>query len=111
VSGHADRDEVPAAALLAQIDGGAAPIILDVRSGAEFRAGHVPGALHVPFWKVRVRVRSIPAASDDPVVVYCGHGPRAWFAGAVLRKCGFQRVSYLEGHFSRWRAAGLREDR
>ena len=66
-----------------------------------------PGAVHVPFWRVgahldRLRQRS----SDGPVVVYCGHGPRAWWAAWRLRAAGFE-TELLEGHWSRWRRSGL----
>jgi rhodanese-related sulfurtransferase len=97
-------------ALLAQIEAGTAPAILDVRSRREFADGHVPGALHIPFWAVLTRLSEIPASPSEPVVVYCGHGPRAYAAGAALWIAGFRRVVYLEGHMWKWRQAGLRHD-
>ena len=51
----------------------------------EFSQGHVPGAINIPFQSIGRRVDAIPGSRQDPVVVYCGHGPRAWMAGAVLR--------------------------
>jgi rhodanese-related sulfurtransferase/cyanate permease len=105
------RAEASASALLGQIDSGGAPTIIDVRTAAEFADGHVPGAIHIPFETIRGRLDSIPGSRRDPVVVYCGHGPRAWMAGAVLRSHGFTDVRYLTGHFSGWRAAALREER
>jgi rhodanese-related sulfurtransferase/sugar phosphate permease len=105
------RARVSAAALLEQIDSGTAPTIIDVRTEKEFTQGHVPGAVHIPFEVLRRRIDSIPGSRRDSVVVYCGHGPRAWMAGAVLRKHGFTDVQYLAGHFSGWRAAGLRVER
>lgn len=85
--------------------------ILDVRSGSEFAAGHVPGAIHIPFWRMTGRAREIPGKRDGPIVVYCGHGPRAWYAGAVLRALGFADVSYLDGHMARWRREAHPEER
>jgi len=96
--------------LLAQIEAGTAPTILDVRSQREFAEGHVPGALHIPFWTVLTRLSTIPTSPAEPVVVYCGHGPRAYVAGAALWVSGFRRVAYLEGHMLKWRQAGLPED-
>ena len=97
--------------LLARISAGTAPAILDVRSPAEFTDGHVPGARNIPFWKLLGRAPGTLPSVDDPLVVYCGHGPRAWLAGAALRQRGFRRVEYLEGHMSEWRRAGLREEK
>jgi rhodanese-related sulfurtransferase len=106
-----DRVEVEAHTLLGQIDSNAAPTILDVRSVKEFADGHIPGALNIPFESVAARAHELPGSRRDPLVVYCGHGPRAWMAGAALRQQGFTNVSYLAGHFSKWSAAGFREER
>jgi rhodanese-related sulfurtransferase len=103
--------DVEGSALLEQIDGERAPLILDVRSQAEYKAGHVPGAVNVPFWLVPLRARSLPVERDAPVIVYCGHGPRALLAKAALRASGFTRVACLAGHWSEWHAAGRRIER
>lgn len=106
----ADRT-IPVEALAARIAAGTAPAILDVRSALEFARGHVPGAQHIPFWSLPVRVGELSVPKTEELVVYCGHGPRAWMAGAVLRQAGFGHVSYLAGHFDAWRAAGGPEER
>jgi rhodanese-related sulfurtransferase len=93
---------VTPSSLLAQIEAGTAPVILDVRSRQEFKDGHVPGARHLPFWSVPWRWREIPAVTHAPIVVYCGHGPRAHIAGALLRRFGFDRITFLDGHMTRW---------
>ena len=104
------KDMAPAD-LFERINGATPPLILDVRSRAEFDAGHIPGSIHIPFWAVPWRAADLPVGTDHPVVVYCGHGPRALFARAVLRRRGFTRVACLAGHMASWRRAGYREDR
>ncbi len=98
-------------ALLARRASGDAPVVLDVRAGFEFRRGHVPGAVHVPFW--HVPMASLPARldRDTPVAVYCTYGPRAWMAGAALRARGFTQVTFVAGHMAGWRRRGLPEER
>ena len=93
--------------LMAQIAGGSAPLILDVRSKSEFEAGHVPGARHLPFWQVGRHWQALAAMRESPVVVYCGHGPRAYMAGAALKRRGFSKVAYLAGHMKKWREMNL----
>lgn len=115
VEGRGTRDQgrqvsVTPRELISLIDSGSAPVILDVRSEEEFREGHVPGALLIPFNEIRMRAESIPAGKDDAVVLYCGHGPRAWIAGTALKRLGFTRVEYLRGHMRGWRKAQLRQD-
>ncbi|MBK5299164.1 MAG: rhodanese-like domain-containing protein [Vicinamibacteria bacterium] len=84
-------------------------IVVDARSAVEFRRGHVPGAIHVPFWAAAFR----PLQAVDPwtpLVVYCGHGPRAWMARALFRWRGVQNVCLLDGHMAGWRRAGHAEE-
>lgn len=96
--------------LVERIRMGRAPIVLDVRSAREYAQGHVPGARHVPFWHVR-RLQRLVSDPETPITVYCGHGPRAGLAAAVLRQAGFRRVSLLAGHMAAWVRAGLPLDR
>ena len=103
--------EIAPRQLMADIASHAAPTILDVRSGWEYRRGRVPGAIHIPFWTIQRHLSQIPGSARDPLVVYCGYGPRAWMAGAVLHRHGFRRVMYLEGHMHGWRQAGFPEER
>ncbi len=83
-----------------------APVIVDVRSAAEFRTGHIPGAMHVPFWAVLLRLKDFPDRKT-PVVLTCEHGPRAQLAQAQLGFAGYRQVDLLQGHMSGWRRAGF----
>jgi rhodanese-related sulfurtransferase len=84
-----------------------APPILDVRSAVEYRRGHIPGAVHLPFWLLPFRAEALSLARDEPVVVYCGHGPRAHMARAALERQGFRGVILLRGHMRAWRQKHL----
>jgi hydroxyacylglutathione hydrolase len=97
--------EVSPAELASQIADGHAPYVLDVRSTREYRHGHVPGAAHVPFWLLPLRLHRVAARREDPVVIYCGHGPRAKIARMVLERRGYRDVRLLSGHMSAWRRA------
>ncbi|MBI2822992.1 MAG: rhodanese-like domain-containing protein [Acidobacteria bacterium] len=44
-------------------------VILDVRSGDSYRAGHIPGALSMPLADIAARWRELPA--DKTIVTYC----------------------------------------
>ena len=100
-------DRVTPEALLAAIDTGTAPVIVDVRTRGEYEAGHVPGAIHVPFYTLLVGQDEVPGPRDRLLVVYCEHGPRAGVARLALRLAGFTDVRYLDGHMSGWKRRGL----
>lgn len=101
-------DDIDPLELASRIDAGLAPVVIDTRSHFEFDAGHVPGAVHVPFWSMPWRGGQLPARPDDEVVVYCGHGPRAMMAAMTLKRLGFGRIRLLRGHWAGWRKARLK---
>ena len=84
-----------------------APVILDVRSGIEFRNGHIPGAIHAPAMKILLRLAKLPTDKSGELVVTCEHGPRAQLASSILNLIGYRHVTLLEGHMAAWRRERL----
>jgi rhodanese-related sulfurtransferase len=94
------RDE-----LLRRAEGGDV-IVLDVRPREEYEAGHIAGAVSVPFDELEVHVAGIPRGTL--VVAYC-RGPYCVLAPQAieaLRRKGFD-ARRLEDGFPEWRKAGL----
>jgi rhodanese-related sulfurtransferase len=82
------------------------PVVLDVRPAAEFRAGHVPGALSVPPDQLAGTVKLLP--NDGDAVAYC-RGPFCIYADDAVRALSRRghRALRLEDGFPEWRRAGL----
>ena len=57
------------AELLNQLSGPNPPAVLDVRSVAEYSAGHLEGAINIPVDELRSRLADVPL--DRPVAVHC----------------------------------------
>ena len=92
---------VSGATLEARIDSGDRDVVvLDVRSPEEFAAGHVPGALNIPFDQVAQRFAEVP--QDKDVVLYCRSGRRAGIAAEALAAQGYTRLMHLEGDMPAW---------
>lgn len=83
------------------------PVIIDVRTGFEFKAGHIPGALHAPVWKILLRLVSLPQDKNSELVVLCELGPRAVMGKALLGLLGFHNTTLLAGHMAGWRRLRL----
>ncbi len=79
-----------------------APVIIDVRSESEYKGGHVPGAIHVPFWAAFSPDQLEGRKSSDLLVLYCQHGPRAGIAKLALSLSGYDNIVYLDGHMTAW---------
>jgi hydroxyacylglutathione hydrolase len=85
---------------------GQAPVVLDVRSGFEFKSGHIRGAIHAPLVSVLKTARAASNNKEDLLVLICEHGPRAQFAKAMLKWKGYKNLELLNGHMSQWRQSG-----
>jgi rhodanese-related sulfurtransferase len=83
------------------------PQILDVRTGREFRKGHIEGAVHVPISKLRSRVDELPFDRQKPVVTICLTAHRSIPAVRVLNARGFKNVAQLAGGMMAWRRSGF----
>jgi rhodanese-related sulfurtransferase len=99
--------DVSQAQVLEWIDEGSAPLILDVRTPAEFAQGHVPGAVNISHHVLGDQLGQLGADHDAPIVVYCERGGRALRAQETLRAAGYKDVRHLEGDMQGWRASGL----
>jgi rhodanese-related sulfurtransferase len=80
-------------------------VVLDVRPGSEYRAGHIAGARSIPIDELAARLDELPR--DRAIVAYC-RGPYCVFADeatALLRAHGFN-AHRLEVGLPEWRAAG-----
>ena len=64
--------------------------VVDVRSLAEFAAGHAPGSLNIPLPEIAERARVLDRTR--PVIVCCASGTRSAIARLKLRRQGFERV-------------------
>lgn len=63
-------------------DAGAVPLVIDVRSGAEYLTGHIPSSANIPLTHLAARIGEIP--SGRPVVVHCEGGYRSAIAASLL---------------------------
>lgn len=95
------------AELLSMMESDSAPTIIDVRSKMEYESGHLPGAIHIPFWMAYYLKDRIPTGPEEPLLLYCEHGPRAGVAKFGLTLAGFKKIFYLEGHMISWKKAKL----
>src|SRR5690606_37417285 len=78
-------------------------VVLDVRRRDEWDAGHIDGAVHLPFYDLRGRQDDVP---DGEVWVHCQSGYRASI-GASLMDCAGRRVVHIDDDWDNASSAGL----
>ncbi|MGI9285354.1 MAG: rhodanese-like domain-containing protein [Pseudomonadales bacterium] len=82
-------------------------VVLDVRDAAEFKAGHIVGALNIPHAKVQTQLNLLEKHKADPIIVVCKIGQHAGMVSKTLKAAGFERVFKLSGGMSEWQGSQL----
>jgi rhodanese-related sulfurtransferase len=82
----------------------APPVVLDVRTPAEWKSGRIPGAEHYPVTKILEKAPELNRAA--PVCVVCGTGYRSNIAASELIRLGFEDVFSMAGGVTAWTRAG-----
>ncbi len=67
-------------------------VVLDVRTAAEYRSGHVPGSVHIPLDRVGAEMERIRKLKR-PVVTCCATGRRSGVAADMIRQAGMECVN------------------
>ncbi len=82
-------------------------LVVDVRTQADFKKGHLLNALNLPLAKFAERAAEIGKDKARPVIVYCALGSSQTEAAARLRKLGHSEVYLLRGGLNGWLSASL----
>lgn len=82
------------------------PVLVDVRSRAQYEQGHLPGAISAPFDEFKTRLEGLKLPKDDVVVLYGADDERAREATQHLYQSGYPGGLVLKGGYAAWQAAG-----
>jgi rhodanese-related sulfurtransferase len=90
--------------------------VLDVRSVAEYRAGHIPGAQLIPIDTLTADALAYAfkrpsLGHEETLYISCHTGPRAAQAAERLEQAGYSNLTLVDGGTRRWEQLGLPVDR
>ncbi len=102
----AEITKVTIADVKAAIDRKEKAVILDVRDPDEFKAGHLPGAVHVSRGKLEFTIWDKVSDKNAKIYVYCLTGARAALATKTLHDLGYKNAVLMDAHFEDWVKAG-----
>jgi len=94
--------EINADELNARLTGDRPLKIIDVRSGAEWRRSHIPGAVSVPVNELKVRIASLQLDAQQPIIAICLSAHRSIPAVRLLKAQGFENTVQLKGGMLAW---------
>ena len=75
-------------------------VVIDVRDKSEFAAGHIDGAINIPFREILHHLDELPNSKTAPILLYCHTQKRATHALVVLHELGYLKVYNLEGGYA-----------
>ena len=78
---------------------------IDVRSANEFDAGHVEGAIHIPYTEIGERIAEVTENRDATLYLYCRSGRRSGIALETLQEAGFTNAVNVGGFEEAMKAA------
>lgn len=81
--------------------------VIDVRAAADYEAGHIIDARHIPAAELASRADSLKKYKEKPVIVYCDNGAASAGAARALTALGFTKVVALRGGLASWRQDNL----
>lgn len=103
---YAQSETITQQALMVNQMSADAYTIVDVRSPDEFAAGHIKGAINIPFNEIEMHQEELTKLTDTPLVVYCRSGRRAGIFIKALALKGYT-LKHLEGDMNKWLAESL----
>ena len=71
-------------------------VLLDGRTPAEYRSGHIPGSKNMPLQAID-KVASVAENKDTALYVYCQSGARSRQAAGALKQMGYTNVNNIGG--------------
>jgi rhodanese-related sulfurtransferase len=98
-------EDVDVSAAAAMVEQGEA-VILDVRTPAEFAAGHLPGAINIDVESADFADRVAGLDETAETLVYCRTGNRSGVATDEMAELGFTDMADLQGGIEAWATEG-----
>ncbi len=81
--------------------------VVDVRSTADFKKGHILNALSFPLSTFDARATELDKYKEKPILLYCTLGNMASDAARRLKKRGYTQLFILQGGVNAWESASL----
>lgn len=96
-------DGISSLELMAKLDAGEKPFLLDVRSPEEFEEMRLNiGETLIPLGKLRTSIDKLPKDKSTQIITWCKISLRGYEASCWLRGQGYENVKVLEGGIVSW---------
>ena len=73
-------------------------MVVDVRTDAEYRRGHLPGSINLPLSSLCEEIAKRAPKKSQVILLYCGSGARSRVGRRMLRQMGYDDVHNMGGY-------------
>ena len=94
---HAMYEQITAEDAKKIMDSGEDHVILDVREQDEYDAGHIPGAILLPYTEIENKAKDLLPDKDKQILVYCRSGRRSKIAAEALARLDYTNIKEFGG--------------
>lgn len=77
-------------------------VLLDVREGREFEAGHIPGSFNFPSTIIESDIEKKLPDKEAVYVLYCYSGKRSTYAANIMASLGYKNLYTISGGITSW---------
>lgn len=82
-------------------------IILDVRTGEEYKAGHIENSINIDYKSPKFKENVSNLDKEKIYLTYCRSGRRSANSAEIMEDLGFENIYMIEGGIVAWDKAGL----
>ena len=104
---HKKQPQVTAKELKKIIDSGEEIYLVDIRSDAEYQAGHLPNAIHLDRGLMEFQAPGKLTDTKLKIYLYCRTAARGAFAIERLGEMGYPKVFNVSDAFKGWVTSGF----
>ena len=95
---------VDVSAVRSRVADNSTPLLVDVRTPAEFESVRIPGAVNLPLAQLVQHAERVAKDASEQVVLICQSGPRAEQAQTTLAAAGLTDSVVMTGGMNAWTA-------
>jgi len=81
-------------------------VVLDVRTGWEYRGGHLADAVNINYLSFAFSSKVAELDPDVTYLVHCKSGHRSARSLKILQEAGIKKLIHLDGGIDAWKSAG-----
>lgn len=81
-------------------------VVLDIRDRKEYKAGHIAGAINIPYADLKTRISELDKHKSVPIILVCKTGQTVSAASKMLLEKEFNAVR-LSGGMMEWSSQNL----